>query len=433
MPNKASGSGVEEHVKTTALVSFAGGEGTENNQNSILDLLIVVAERKRLVLSITATLAVGSLIVSFILPRRYTATVTLLPPAQNSSMAAALTAQLGSLNGMAALAGGGLGLKNPNDMYVGMFKSRTVEDGMIQRFNLAQEYGVSLASDARKIFQRRTAVDGSGKDGLIHISVEDRDPRRAAELANGYVEQYRSLSEHLATTEAAQRRLFFERQLETAKDNLANSEEAMKKTEQKTGMLQLDSQARALIESAASLRAQIAAKEVEIQSMATFATGENSQYVQAQQELRALQAQLAKLGGSDTGSDVNLIMPTGRVSEAGLDYVRRLRDVKYNEVIFDILARQYEIAKLDEAKEGSLIQVVDAATPPDKPSSPRRALITIAGTAFGLIIGIFVALLSTVFQRMEDQPELSEKIRRLRKALSVSSGGFRRDPLRRGD
>ena len=127
MPNKASGSAVEEHVKTTALVSFAGGEGTENNQNSILDLLIVVAERKRLVLSITATLAVGSLIVSFILPRRYTATVTLLPPAQNSSMAAALTAQLGSLNGMAALAGGGLGLKNPNDMYVGMFKSRTVE------------------------------------------------------------------------------------------------------------------------------------------------------------------------------------------------------------------------------------------------------------------------------------------------------------------
>lgn len=417
MATKASGSGLEDRVESTALPSSAA-KGTENRGSSILDLLIVVAERWRLVFAITAIFAFCSLLTSLILPRRYTATVTLLPPAQNTSLSSALSAQLGSLNGMAALAGGGLGIKNPNDMYVGMLKSRTVEDGMIQRFSLGQEYGVSLASDARKKLERYSTVDDSGKDGLIHISVEDRDPKRAAELANGYVEQYRNLSEHLAMTEAGQRRLFFEHQLEQAKNNLANSEEAMKRTEQKTGMLQLDSQARALIESAASLRAQITAKEVELQSMATFATSENSQYVQAQEELKSLRAQLSKLEGGATSSDANLIMPTGRVSEAGLEYVRGLRDVKYNETIFDILARQYEIAKLDEAKEGAVVQVVDSAAPPDKPSSPRRVLITLAGTAIGLLIGIFAALLSSVLQDMEAHPESAQKLRRLRKAFS---------------
>jgi uncharacterized protein involved in exopolysaccharide biosynthesis len=392
----------------------------ESDEISLLDLLIVLAERKRVILTVTAVFAILAVVISLLLPKRYTATVTLLPPQQNSSMGAMLASQLGSMGGMAALAGGSLGLKNPNDMYVAMLKSRTVEDAMVQHFGLMQEYHAKYPSDACKTFEKRATVDGSGKDGLIHISVEDHDPRRAADLANGYVDQFRIQSQHLAITEASQRRLFFEQQLEQAKDNLANAEEAMKQTEQKTGVIQLDSQARALIESAESLRAQVAAKEVQIQGMRTYATGENSQVVQAQQELESMRAQLAKLGGSEDSATGGLIVPKGQVPEASLEYIRKLRDVKYNETIFDILARQFEVAKLDEAKEGALIQVVDPAIPPDRRSFPKRGLIVIGATAVGLLIGIVVALLQAGIEHMKSDSERGKRLSLLRSALSFS-------------
>ena len=190
--------------------------------------------------------AIVALIVSFLLPRHYTATVLLLPPQQNSSLGTAIASQLGNLGPMAALAGSSLGIKNINDLYVSMMKSQRVEDSMIRDFELQKEYRAKLMSDARKAFEKHAKVDGSGKDGLIRISVEDRDPARAAQLANSYVQHFQALSETLAITEASQRRLFFEKQLEQAKDNLANAEEAMKMTQQTTGLIQLDSQARAL-------------------------------------------------------------------------------------------------------------------------------------------------------------------------------------------
>jgi len=326
---------------------------------------------------------------------------------------------LGNMGGLASLAGGsGLGLKSQNEMYVGMLKSRTVEDAMVQKFGLMKEYRKRYLSDARKAFERHASVDGAAKDGLIHLSIEARDPARAAALANGYVDQFRSLSEHLAITEASQRRLFFERQLEQAKDNLANAEEALKETELRTGLIQLDSQARALIESASLLRAQIAAKEVEIESMRTFATEENAQLVQAQQQLTSLRAQLAKLGGSGENSEASLLVPKGRVPQAGLEYVRKLRDVKYYETIFEILAKQFEAAKLDEAKQGAVIQIVDAAVPPDKRSFPKRAWIIVGGTLFGFVIAVIFVYFRESFERLKGDPDVMEQIDGLRRAVS---------------
>ena len=413
---------LQEHAGSSP-VPAASGRDTKDDEISLLDLLIVLAERKLLILGVTAAFAILAIVVSLVLPSRYTATVTLLPPQQNTSMAAALASQLGNLGGLGALAGGSLGLKNPNDMFVAMFKSRTVEDAMVQHFNLMQEYRAKYPSDARKALEKYATVDGSGKDGMIHISVEDRDPRRAADLANGYIDQFRIQSQHLAIGEASQRRLFFEQQLEQAKDNLANAEEAMKETEQKTGVIQLDSQARALIESAASLRAQVAAKEVQIQGMRTYATGENSQVVQAQQELESMRAQLAKLGGSEDSASGGLIVPKGQVPEAGLEYIRKLRDVKYNETIFDILARQFEVAKLDEAKQGALVQVVDPAVPPDRRSFPKRGLLVIGATALGLFLGVFLALLQAGFGRIKRDPDVVGKLSLLKRALSLGKPG----------
>ena len=393
----------------------------EDDEISLLDLLIVLAERKRLILTITAVFAIVSVIVSFILPKRYTAEVSLLPPQQNSSMGGMLASQLGSLGGMAALAGGSLGLKNPNDMYVAMFKSETVEDAMIQKYGLMKEYHSKFLSDARKALDKNATIDGSGKDGLIHISVDDRDPRRAAELANGYVDQFRKLSESLAITEAGQRRLFFQQQLDQAKDNLETAEENLKLTEQKTGLIQVGSQTTALIQTATSIRAQIAAKEVQIQALQTYATGQNSQLVQAQQELESLRDQLVKLGSSEDNAG-GLIVSKGKIPEAGLEYMRKMRDVQYYSTIFDILARQFELAKLDEAKEGALIQVVDPAIPPDKKSSPKRALIVIVATLLGLLLGVFVALWKAGVERMKSDPQVAAQLATLRHALVLRKG-----------
>jgi len=383
---------------------------------SFLDFLVILAEKKRTILIVTLATVVLAVGLAFILPPSYTATVTLLTPQQNTSLSATLASQLGSVSGMAALAGGsGFGLRNPNDVYVAMLKSRTVEDAMVQHFGLMSEYNKHFPTDARRALERHAKVDGNAKDGLIHVSVEDRDPVRAATLANGYVEQFRKLSEHLAITEAAQRRLFFQRELEDSKNNLENAEEALKETEQKTGVIQLDSQARALIEAAASLRAQITAKQVQIEAMQTYATGENAQLVQAQSELQSLRAQMAKLGGSESGDE--LIVPKGKVTEAGLDYMRKFRDVKYYETIFEILARQFEAAKLDEARQGAMIQVVDVAVPPDRRSFPKRGLIVMLALVVGLLIGIGVALSAVGLDYLKSQEASNARLIRLRRAL----------------
>jgi len=298
-------------------------------------------------------------------------------------------------------------------------KSRTVEEGVIQRFGLMHEYNVKLMSDARKVLEKRATIAAGVKDGLIHLSLEDSDPNRAAELANGYVDQFRKLSESLAITEASQRRLFFEQQLQQAKDKLADAEEAMKRVQQTTGLIQLDSQARALIESAAMLRAQITAKQVEINSLETFATDQNTQLMQAKQELQSMQSQLAQMGGAGNNSDVAMIPSRGKVTDAGLEYLRRYRDVKYQETIFEILARQYELAKLDEAREGALVQVIDPAAPPDRRSFPKRGLIVIAVTFAGFFFGMLAAVAQAFFQNMRRNSNNVLKLERLRQAFAL--------------
>lgn len=383
---------------------------------SLLDILIVLARHKWLILKFTFGLGLVALVISLLLPKKYTAMTTILPPQQGSSLSSSILSQIGGLGSLGALAGSSLGVKNPNEMYVAMFKSRTVEDAMVQRFGLMQEYRQKYPSTARKAFEKHATVESGTKDNLIHISIEDKDPKRASEMANAYVEEYRRLSQHLAIGEAAQRRLFFEQQLEMSKDKLADAEEALKETQQTTGMIQLDSQARALIESAAALRAQITAKEVQLQSMRTYATNENADVVQTQQEVDSLRAQLTKLGGNADDSS-GMILPKGKVPQAGLEYIRKLRDVKYNETVFEILARQFELAKLDEAKEGALIQVIDPAIVPDYKSSPKRGLITIGAAVLGMLIGILVAFFREGMERLQQDPEQKERLGVLRKAI----------------
>ena len=392
-------------------------DGTED---SMFDILILLIGHKRFIGRFVLGAAMLATVVSFLLPVRYEARIVLLPPQQNSSVGAALLGQIGnmgSLGSLASLANGSFGIKNPADMYVSLLTSRTIEDAMIQRFDLMKEYNKKRISDAREKFEARTAVIAGVKDGLIRITVEDRDPKRAAEMANGYVDEFRKLTSLLAITEAARRRLFFEQQLQQAKDNLTTAEEAMRKTQQSTGVLQIDSQARSLIESAAVLRGQVVAKQVQIQSMRSYAAEDNPGLILAKQELAALQSQLERLAGSqhDTGTDINL--SKGRVTESGMEYLRRLRDLKYNETVFELLAKEFEVAKLDEAREGAIVQVVDAAVPPDKKSFPPRTLIVVLMTLIAFVIAVLWVLAWERWSESWRDPEGRSRIRTLQALL----------------
>src|ERR1700733_14081721 len=199
-------------IQTEVQPEPIANEGTERIQEpfstepeiSLLDILVLLVERKRFIVRFVVAVALVSIVVSLLLPVRYEAKIVLLPPQQNSSVGSSLTGQLGgALGALGPLASGSLGLKNPADMYVSLLMSRTVEDGMIERFGLMKEYHAKLKSTARKEFENRTKVVAGSKDGLIRITLEDGDPRRAAELANGYVDEFRKLSATLAITEAA--------------------------------------------------------------------------------------------------------------------------------------------------------------------------------------------------------------------------------------
>ena len=385
---------------------------------SLIDLAIAFARRKRYIAAWAFGCAILLGIIGFLLPFSYTATTAVLPPQQGSSSGSALLSQLGGAASLASM-GSGLSLKNPVDMYVALMKSETVENAVIKRFNLMKEYHAKYASNARKALEQNVAIDGGIKDGIIRISVTDGNAARAAELANGYVDEYRKFSASMAISEASQRRLFFQQQLEEAKDKLADAEEALKLTEQNTGAIQMDSQTRALIELSANLRAQIATKEVQIQSMQTYAASGNSNLIEAQQELAGLRAQLAKLGGAGDSEGNGSIASEGQLPKATLEYVRKLRDVKYSETIFDILARQYEVAKLDEAKEGALIQVIDVATVPDHKSKPHRLYFIVGGFLLGLLIGLLLVFVQTVLALAEAIPSQRIRLHNLRSALRI--------------
>ena len=380
----------------------------------LLDLLTLLSARRKFIAWSTFGVAVLTAIIVLVIPSKYTAATLILPPGQNSSMSSALLGQLGGSGALASLAGGSLGIKNPGDMYVSLFRSRSVEDALIQRFGLMSRYHKKTMEDARTAFEDRSAVVLGVKDGLIRITVTDRDPKLAADIANAYVDEFHKQSANLAISEASQRRAFFQQQLLEANQNLTVAEEALKRAEQSTGVLQIDSQAKSLIQSAATLNGQIAAKEVQLQGMRSFATEDNPQMVMAEQQLGALKAQLAKLTGTSENSNSDIIMPRGNIPQAGMEYLNKVRDVRYYETIAELIAKQFEMAKLDEAREGAIIQVADVAVAPDKRSSPKRTATVILATLLGFFAAILWCIFADRLKRLKSDPEERKRLDALR-------------------
>jgi len=384
-------------------------ENQDERELSIMDMLVVIATRKNMIAKAIFWATLVATIGVFLLPNRYTATTTILPPQQNQSMAAMLASQLGNLGPLASVAGKDLGIKSPNDMYIGLLKSETVEDALIKRFDLQKVYRDARFSDTRRDLEAKSKFV-STKEGFIAVAVEDKDPGRSADMANAYVQELQILTGRIAVTEAGQRRIFFEQRLDDTKKSLNASEQAFKEVEQKTGIIQLDGQARAIIEAVVQLRAQIAAKEVQLQAMRSFATEENPDVTLANQELIGLRSQLDRLQHQQGTVSGDVQVPTGLIPEAGLLYAQRLRELKYNEQLFELLSKQYEAAKMDEARQGTVIQVLDPAVVPDKKSSPHRAGLILMVAVLAMFFSSVWCLLADAFVR---RPRLQQRLQLL--------------------
>lgn len=351
----------------------------------LVDILVVLVKNKRLIIGLPLLVAVLAVGVSLLIPDVYRARTKLLPPHAAQSGAASVLSQLG----IAGSVVGAAGMKNSSDLYVGMLRSRTIADKLIERFRLRDAYGTSSLDITRLTLEGNTAI-ASGKDGLITIDVEDRDRKRAALLANAYVQELMSLTQVLAVTEAAQRRLFFERQLELSKDNLASAEWALKQGLDTKGVISVDASSRAIVETVGRLRAQVSVKEIELNSMRAFVTTANPDFVRVQEELNSLKEELSRLenGRSAQGAAAAVSEAAGS-RQSGLENIRLLRNVKYYQMLYELLAKQYEVARLDEAKQSSVIQVLDRAVEPEHKSKPKRLIIV----AIATIAAFFIALL----------------------------------------
>ena len=329
---------------------------------SLLEILMAIGYEKAVffcVLAIGGVLTVACLLWT---PRYYTANTLIMLPQQQASGMAAL-AQLGTLANLAGAAGA---VKTADELYVALLKSRSVQDEVIRRFELKTRYEVATLHAARAALLRATSIVADKKAGLISIEVDDQDATMAAHLANGYVEQLKIMLTTLAVTEAQQRRAFFERQVEETKKLLATSELSFKQAQAKSGLMVAQVLAESGLRAATEFRAQIAMKEVQLEALSRYATPQHPEVRQVLAELAAMRQQLNRLEGG--GSDLQ-IKPGAEAA------VNAYRDVKLYEAKLETLIKQAELAKLEESREGPLLQQVDPAQPPELATKPSRRLV----------------------------------------------------------
>jgi tyrosine-protein kinase Etk/Wzc len=351
------------------------GEMQDDDEISLLDLLQVVVDNLRLLVLGPLVCGLAALGISFAIAPTFTAKTQFLPPQQQQSSAASMLASLGALGG---LAGAATGLKNPADQYIAFMKSVSVQDALIERFKLVEKYEAKLKTDARLALTGNVRI-ASGKDGLINVEVDDTDPKFAANLANAHVEELRKLLGRLAVTEAQQRRMFFEKQLELTKDNLTKADLALKSSGINSSVLK--SSPASAVEAVARLKAGISVQEVKLGTMRNYLTESSPDFKQALSELSSLKTQLAKAEKEEPAV------------QGASDYVARYREFKYQETMFELFAKQFELAKVDESREGALIQVLDVAKPPERKAKPKKAMIAIISTfaaGFALLLFVFV-------------------------------------------
>lgn len=377
-----------------------------------IDYLIVILRRRRLIIGMTLLACLFTALLSLSMTSVYKAETKILPSHQaTSSTTAQILSQLGGSSGMVM---GGLNIKTTNDLYVALLKSRPVLDPVIERFNLMAGYKAKSLQGARNSLLRSLKTQDDKKSGILTIAVEYKNPEKASRIANAFVEELKNLTLNLAVTEAGERRLFFEGQLKGAKDSLIKAEESFRGFQEKTGAIKIDEQARAIIDSIAHLRALIAGKEVELKVMQTYATQYNPDIQKVKEEISGLKIELSKLETKGISQSPDPLMPSGKIPAVSTEYVRKLREFKYNEAIYEILLKQYEGARLDEAKDTAVIQVIEKAIPPEKRIRPKMLSMVVTGTLIGFILSVITVFFIEYIGNIS-----KEKIDALKKHLKI--------------
>lgn len=366
-----------------------------------LDLILEIARHGRLIIGGGLLVGVLALGASYLIKPTFTSSTVILPPQQQQSLASSALSSLGALAGLAGGAAGGV--RSPIDQYVAMLRSTTLADRMIDRFNLLEVYEEKLRFDARALFWERSRVSAGRRDGLITIEIDDKDPKRAAEMAAAMVEEFRRMTSELVITEAQQRRSFFEKQVQATRDKLSAAQLALQASGLTAGSFKAEP--KAVAEGYAKLKAEATAAQVRLQALLTNLTANAPEVQQQQSLLAALNAELRKQEANVSQQD------------ADSGYIGKYREYKYQEVLFELFSRQYEMARVDEGREGGVTQVVDVAQVPEKKSKPKRAFIGMgASVAAGLILLVFVLIRAQL--RMSDASgETRAKLAKLLPAL----------------
>lgn len=367
----------------------------------VLDLFVVLLDHFRLLAGLPIVAGVIAMAVVFSMPPTFTASTRILTP-QPANSIANVSGQLGAIAAATGISGG---IRNPIDTYVVMLKSRSVADRLISRFELKSKFSTDQVENLRQILSARTRIV-TDKGGVIAIEVDDRDPKLAADLANGYVEALRELTQTLAVTEAGQRRLFFEEQLKRAKKDLTEAEIALRSGGVGEGAIRYSPQT--ALDSIVKLKAQISSQEVRLASLRGQMTEANPEYARLQSQIQALRSQLGK---EESGA--------GQVAGSNAGYIGRFRDFKYQEAMFELLTRQYELARLDESREGAVVQVIDVAQPPEKRSKPKRAQIVIFVALATLLLVLVWIFIRRALLAMSARADSRDKILRIKRGFSL--------------
>jgi uncharacterized protein involved in exopolysaccharide biosynthesis len=377
----------------------------EDDEINLLELATALGEEKHLLFGIPTVTTLAAIVYALTVTPIYTAKTVLLPPQQQQSGASAMLASMGALAGVA---GAAAGVKSPDDMYLAFLKSNTVKDDLIKQFNLTQRYESKTQDDARKTLDKAASISADKKSGLMSIAVDDKDPAFAAELANAHIGALSRLMAKVAVTEAQQRRVYFEQQVKNTQQALIQAESNFRTYSAKGGLQVSDVLAEVSVKTSATLRGQIAAKEVELSAMRQFATDQNPEMQRAASELAALRSQLSKV--EEGGGRSSPITPDGQAA------INALRDVKIQQSMLEVLVKQYEMARVDEAKEGPLLQQIDVAQPPERKSKPKRAQIVLLAGVAGLFLGIMLAFVRRAWRKAEENPESASQVSALKQA-----------------
>ena len=379
----------------------AAAEAQDDSDDGIdlLDLALPLLQHWKMLVFGPLVAGVVALGGTYLIQPTFTSRTVFLPPQQQQSAAASAIASLGALSG---LAGAAAGIKSPAEQYIALLQSTTVADRLIDEFKLMQVYEADYRFDARKTLAKNVRISLGKKDGLIAVEVDDIDPPRAAEMANRHVDELRRLTSQLALTEAQQRRVFFEGQLKDTRDALTKAQQQLQTSGFNPGALKAEPKAAA--EGYARLKAEVTAAEVRLQTLRGNLSDATPEVQQALTMLGALRGQLGKAEASTNLS-------------GGPDYISKFREFKYQETLFELFSRQYELARLDESREGALIQVVDVAKPAERKSKPKRAITAVATTLVALLLLAAFVVMRHFWRQSLTRPEKAAKLAHLRAAL----------------